>query len=115
MKARRAGVDDLGHVLPGDVEDLGILVLVEEALHFVGERALVGSQFKVHGNAPEGARAGTDEWCTYAGHHGNLTDSQVNVAPAQDQIQHRRIDLGRKIENRSAEACIPPGEQFRTR
>ncbi|GAA4980262.1 hypothetical protein GCM10023205_56590 [Yinghuangia aomiensis] len=74
------------------------MVLVEEALYFVGERALVGSQFKVHGNAPEGARAGTDEWCTYAGHHGNLTDSQVNVAPAQDQIQRRRIDLGRKIE-----------------
>ena len=41
-------VDDLGHVLPRDVEHLGIVVGVEELLHLFGERALLRGEIEVH-------------------------------------------------------------------
>ena len=46
------GVDDLGHVLPGDVEDLGVVVVVEEALDLVDEGELLGRELEVHGRPP---------------------------------------------------------------
>ena len=47
------GVDDLGHVLPGDVHDLRVMVLLQECVHFPQEGALFVAEFKVHGLAPE--------------------------------------------------------------
>ena len=44
----RRGVDDLGHVLPGDVEDLGVVVLVEEALDLGHEGELLRRELEVH-------------------------------------------------------------------
>ena len=41
-------VDDLGHVLPRDVEHLGIVVLVEEALDLLPEGDLLGRELEVH-------------------------------------------------------------------
>ena len=35
-------VDDLRHVLARQVEDVGIVVLVEEPLDFLGKRTLLG-------------------------------------------------------------------------
>jgi hypothetical protein len=46
------GVDDLGHVLPGDVEDLGVLVLVEEPLHLSHESELLGRELEIHSSDP---------------------------------------------------------------
>ena len=43
------GVDDLGHVLAGEVEDVRIVVLVEEALDLVGEGDLLWGEVEVHG------------------------------------------------------------------
>ena len=40
-------VDDLGHVLPRDVEHLGIVVLVEKALDLVPEGDLLGGELEV--------------------------------------------------------------------
>ncbi len=48
----RRGVDDLGHVLPGDVEDLGVVVLVEEPLDLVHEGELLGRELEVHSGEP---------------------------------------------------------------
>ncbi len=45
------GVDDLGHVLPGDVEDLGVVVLVEEPLDLGDEGELLGRELEVHAAA----------------------------------------------------------------
>ena len=47
-------VDDLGHVLAGQVEDVGVVVLVEELLDLLGERALLGREIEVH--APDCTR-----------------------------------------------------------
>src|SRR5262249_6755267 len=41
-------VDDLRHVLAGEVEDVGVVVLVEEALDLVGEGLLLGGEVEVH-------------------------------------------------------------------
>ena len=49
--AAQRGVDDLGHVLPGDVEDLGVVVVVEELLHVLDELELLGGELEVHGLA----------------------------------------------------------------
>ena len=50
MNARRFGrVDDLGHVLAGQVEDVGVVVLVEELLDLGREGALLGRELEVHG------------------------------------------------------------------
>ena len=42
-------VHDLRHVLARQIEDLGIVVLVEELLDFLGERVLLGRELEVHG------------------------------------------------------------------
>ena len=42
------GVDDLGHVLAGEVEDLGVLVLVEEGLDLLQERDLLRGKVEIH-------------------------------------------------------------------
>ena len=47
-RAALRGVDDLGHVLAGQVEDLGILVLVEERLDLVQERDLLRGEVEIH-------------------------------------------------------------------
>ena len=44
-------VDDLRHVLPGQVEDVGIVVLVEELLDLLGERLLLGRELEVHAHS----------------------------------------------------------------
>ena len=41
-------VDDLGHVLPGQVEDLGVVVGVEEGLDLLDERELLLGELEVH-------------------------------------------------------------------
>ena len=51
-------VDDLGHVLPGQVEDLGIVMGVEELLDLLGELELLGGELEVHGRVPPQAAAG---------------------------------------------------------
>jgi len=48
MKARRFGVSDLGHVLPGHVEDVRIVVGVEEALDLLDEGRLLRRELEVH-------------------------------------------------------------------
>ena len=59
MKARRFGrVDDLGHVLPGQVEHLGIVVGVEEGLDLLDERELLLRELEVHGAVTSGAGCG---------------------------------------------------------
>ena len=45
-------VDDLGHVLPGEVEHVRVVVLVEEHLDLLGERLLLGGEVEVHGPYP---------------------------------------------------------------
>ena len=49
-------VDDLRHVLPGEVEDLGIVVLVEELLDLRREGVLLGRELEVHGSLQSAAR-----------------------------------------------------------
>jgi len=44
--ATQGRVDDLGHVLPGHVEDLGVVVVVEELLHVLDELELLGVNSK---------------------------------------------------------------------
>ena len=46
------GVHDLGHVLAGEVEHLGIVVGVEEFLDLLDEFELFGREFEVHGGPP---------------------------------------------------------------
>ena len=59
MNAAALGrVDDLGHVLPGHVEDVGVVVLVEERLDLLGEGLLLGRELEVHG--PGGYRESDD-------------------------------------------------------
>jgi hypothetical protein len=41
-------VDDLGHVLPGDVEDLRVVVFVEELLDVISESHLLRREIEVH-------------------------------------------------------------------
>ena len=53
------GVDDLGHVLPGQVEDLGVVIGVEEALDLLHEGQLLRREFEVH-RLPPGAPSGPD-------------------------------------------------------
>ena len=50
-------VHDLGHVLAGDVEDLGIVVGVEELLDLLDEFELLRGELEVHGRASIGAGA----------------------------------------------------------
>src|SRR5205823_8766697 len=45
-------VDDLRHVLAGDVEDVGVVVLVEEALHLRSELELLRREVEVHAITP---------------------------------------------------------------
>ena len=53
MNWRRIGrVDDLGHVLPGDVEDLRVVVGVEELLDLLDEFELLGGELEVHVGPP---------------------------------------------------------------
>ena len=47
-RAPRGRVDDLGHVLAGDVEHVRIVVGVQEGAHVVGERTLLGGKIEVH-------------------------------------------------------------------
>ena len=47
-RAPLGGVDDLRHVLAGQVEDVGVVVLVEEALDLLGEGLLLGGEVEVH-------------------------------------------------------------------
>ena len=55
MKRRRRGrVHDLSHVLPGQIEDLGIVVGIEELLDLFGEFELLGGELEVHGSVPPG-------------------------------------------------------------
>ena len=42
-------VDDLGHVLPGQVEDLGVVVGVEEGLDLLHEGQLLRRELELHG------------------------------------------------------------------
>ena len=42
------GIDDLGHVLPSDVEDVGIVMSVEERLDLITERQLFGCELEIH-------------------------------------------------------------------
>ena len=53
------GVDDLGHVLPGEVEDLGVVVLVEETLDLLDEGKLLRGELEVHGPGPSGSASDT--------------------------------------------------------
>ena len=46
------GVADLGHVLPGGVHDLGVLVLVEERLDLGEELLLLLGELEVHADPP---------------------------------------------------------------
>ena len=41
-------VDDLGHVLAGDVEDVGIVVVVAERLDLGGEALLLLGELEIH-------------------------------------------------------------------
>src|SRR5439155_25172557 len=41
-------VDDLRHVLPREIEDLGVVVLVEKALDLLGEGPLLGRELEIH-------------------------------------------------------------------
>ena len=50
-RATHRGVDDLGHVLAGDVEDLGVVVGVEEGLDLFHELQLLGGELEVHDRA----------------------------------------------------------------
>ena len=43
-------VDDLGHVLAGHVEDVGVVVLVEEGFDLGQEGLLLGRELEVHRN-----------------------------------------------------------------
>ena len=49
--APQRGVDDLRHVLAGDVEDLGIVIGVEELFDFLDEFELLGGELEIHGRA----------------------------------------------------------------
>jgi hypothetical protein len=42
-------VDDLGHVLPRQIEDVGVVVVVEERVDVGAERALLGREVEIHG------------------------------------------------------------------
>jgi hypothetical protein len=54
LHERPAGrrVADLGHVLPGHVHDLGVVVVVEEALDLRQELLLFDGELEVHGARP---------------------------------------------------------------
>jgi hypothetical protein len=47
------GVDDLSHVLPGRVEDFGVVVGVEEGLDLLHEGQLLRCEFEVHSLPPD--------------------------------------------------------------
>ncbi len=49
-------VDDLGHVLPGHVEDLGVVVGVEEGLDLLHEGQLLRREFELHALPPRARR-----------------------------------------------------------
>ena len=52
------GVDDLGHVLPGHVEDLGVVVGVEEGLDLLHEGLLLVAELEIHGGGSPGPAGG---------------------------------------------------------
>ena len=59
---RRGRVDDLGHVLAGDVEDLRIVVGVEELLDLLDELELFRGELEVHGRASVVGQRRLPQW-----------------------------------------------------
>ena len=57
-RAALGRVDDLRHVLPGQVEDVGVVVLVEELLDLGREGLLLGRELEVHGDPLVGLLGG---------------------------------------------------------
>ena len=54
-RAALGRVDDLRHVLPGEVEDVGVVVLVEELLDLGREGLLLGRELEIHARIIRGA------------------------------------------------------------
>src|SRR5580658_309204 len=51
-------VNDLGHVFPGQVEDIGVVIGVEEGLDLFDERQLLIGELELHGAVTSGTHRG---------------------------------------------------------